>query len=117
MLKLCYYNPVTEELTEFNSNEEVCIAPHENTVRRYYLIGEGSPSHATLSITSSTENVEVRILEGKNYNDIYSFEDIETNNTITVFFAPYPSGVIPIDINVKSLTSQKGDYKIGIKIQ
>ena len=35
---LCYFDPETEQLNEFGSQEVLYITPFEESVRRYYLV-------------------------------------------------------------------------------
>lgn len=124
IMGFCYFDPETERLVEFNSNEEIYLTPYESTVRRYYLVVtsdmyNGSKlRYATLQFTSPSDDVEVRALEGLDtVNDRYNFDDVDINTSLTVFFNNHASGIIPIDVNLKSLTSVNGDFKLSVSIK
>lgn len=120
---LCYFDPVSEELVEFNNEEKIYLTPYENTVRRYYLvvsnpIYNGSRlQQATISVSSESEHVHVRVLEGLELHDKYSFEGVDVNNSVTMFFNNHPTGIIPIDINTQSTTAKGIKFSINISIR
>lgn len=123
VIGLCYFDPVTEKLVEFNSSEKIYLTPFENTVRRYYLVVtnpvyQGARlQYATLKVSSEYDDVSVRVLEGLEIvNDKYNFTDIDANNTITVFFNNHATGIIPIDINIESLTASNVQFRVDIAI-
>lgn len=122
-LGLCYFDPVSEKLVEFNNEEKIYLTPFENSVRRYYLVVSNPIyngtrlQYATIKVSSAYDDVTVKVLEGLEIvNDRYNYEDLEANNTITVFFNNYPSGHIPIDLNTKSLTSKNVKFTVDIEI-
>lgn len=122
-LGLCYFDPVSEKLVEFNSEEKIYLTPYENSVRRYYLvinnpIYNGTRlQYATIHVNSEYEDITVKLLEGLDVlNDKYSFESVTPNNTVTVFFNNYASGIIPLDINTKSSTASNINFNIDISI-
>lgn len=122
-LGLCYFDPVSERLVEFNSEEKIYLTPFENSVRRYYLvltnpIYNGTRlQYATIHVSTEYDDISVKVLEGLEVvNDRYNYEDIEANNTITVFFNNYASGIVPLDINTKSFTSKNVKFTISIDI-
>ena len=122
-LGLCYFDPVTEKLVEFNNEELIYLTPYENIVRRYYLVIMSDLyngiklQYGNIKFSSIYEEVEVKILEGLGtINDKYNFDDVEANNTITVFFNNYSTGIIPIDVNIKSLVSTHATFELDINI-
>lgn len=122
IIGLCYIDPVSEKLVEFNSDEKIYLTPFENTVRRYYLVVVDTLhrgirlQYATIKVSSEYDDIYVKILEGNTNNDRYNYDDVEANNSVTVFFNNYPNGIIPLDINIKSLTATNVQFSIDIGI-
>lgn len=123
---LCYFDPETETLKEFSPEELIHLNPYEHSVRRFYfvkntdLINNIRPVLAKISILSNSIDVEVKIGIGRErITSKYDFYDTEINNTSIVFFQEYPSGMIPIDLCMKSNTNKEidTDFTISIHIE
>lgn len=122
---LCYFDPETEQLNEFGSQEVLYITPFEESVRRYYLVKNSDfidnkkPIYASISVVSNNNDIELKI--GKGYErltDKAEFYDTEINNNLLIFFNEYSSGIIPLDFFFKSSSNHKveSDFSIKIKI-
>lgn len=122
---LCYFDPETEQLNEFGSQEVLYITPFEESVRRYYLVKNSDfidnkkPIYASISVISNNSDIELKI--GKGYErltDKADFYDTEINNNLLIFFNEYSSGIIPLDFFFKSNSNHKveSDFSIKIKI-
>lgn len=104
---LCYFNPETETLVEFNTSSTIPVLPYEDSIKRYYIVRDQSFSNVnTISITITSSNTDYIIKNIKGIVDPESsdFDSIPNNNTNVLFLSEHTSGVIPIDVYVKSNT-------------
>ena len=120
---LCYFDPETEQLNEFGSQEFLFVTPFEEIVRRYYLVKNSDiidnkkPIFASISFSSSNSDVTVKVAKGySRVTDRAEFYDIEANNELLIFFNEYSSGIIPLDIYTKSNSNRDIDSDFNIKI-
>lgn len=122
---LCYFDPETEQLNEFGSQEVLYITPFEESVRRYYLVKNSDfidnkkPIYASISVVSNNNDIELKIGKGfERLTDKAEFYDTEINNNLLIFFNEYSSGIIPLDFFFKSSSNHKveSDFSIKIKI-
>lgn len=123
---LCYFDPDTETLKEFSIDETIHLNPYEHSVRRFYfvkntdLINNVRPILANLSIVSNTSDIDVKLNIGRErITSKYDYYDTETNNTVIVLFSEFPSGMIPIDLYIKSNTNKEldTDFVFNISIE
>lgn len=122
---LCYFDPETEQLTEFGFREDLYITPFEESVKRYYLVKNSDfidnkkPIYASISLLSNNSEIEIKLNKGyERISDFAEFYDTEINNSIVIFFNEYSSGIIPLDFYFKSNSNAKveSDFTIKIKI-
>lgn len=120
---LCYFDPESEQLIEFGHQEDLYVTPFEESVRRYYLVknsdlvGGTRPLFASISITSNNSDLEVKLAKGPiRISDKAEYYDVEINNTLTLFFNEYPSGVTPLDLYFKSYSNTYLESDLDIKI-
>lgn len=120
---LCYFDPETEQLNEFGSQEFLYITPFEENVRRYYLvktsdsIDNKKPIYASISFTSENLDLSIKIAKGyQRVTDKAEFYDVSDNNELIVFFNEYSSGIIPLDVYIKSNSNRNIDSDFNVKI-
>lgn len=116
---LCYFDPETEALTEFSSQELIYITPFEESVRRYYLVkSSAEPSvFASVRIRSNSALMDLKVsVGGIRVTAKEEFIDLEVNNSLVVFFSEFPSGIIPLDVYFKSNANKKLESNFSIKI-
>ena len=89
---LCYFDPETEQLNEFGSQEVLYITPFEESVRRYYLVKNSDfidnkkPIYASISVVSNNNDIELKIGKGfERLTDKAEFYDTEINNNLLIF--------------------------------
>lgn len=120
---LCYFDPETEQLNEFGTQEYLYITPFEENVRRYYLVKNSDnidnkrPIFASVSIISNNSDIDIKVSKGyERVTDKAEFYDVEINNELLIFFNEYPSGIIPLDIYMKSNSNRNVDSDFNVKI-
>lgn len=120
---LCYFDPETEQLNEFGTQEFLYITPFEENVRRYYLVKNSDsidnkkPIFASIKITSDNSDIDMKVSKGyERVTDRAEFYDVEINNELLLFFNEYPSGIIPLDVYMKSNSNRNIDSDFNIKI-
>ena len=120
---LCYFDPETEQLNEFGTQEYLYITPFEENVRRYYLVKNSDnidnkrPIFASVSIISNNSDMDIKVSKGyERVTDKAEFYDVEINNELLIFFNEYPSGIVPLDIYMKSNSNRNIDSDFNVKI-
>lgn len=120
---LCYFDPETEQLNEFGTQEYLYITPFEENVRRYYLVKNSDnidnkrPIFASVSIISNNSDIDIKVSKGyERVTDKAEFYDVEINNELLIFFNEYPSGIVPLDIYMKSNSNRNIDSDFNVKI-
>lgn len=120
---LCYFDPETEQLNEFGTQEYLYITPFEENVRRYYLVKNSDnidnkrPIFASVSIISNNSDIDIKVSKGyERVTDKAEFYDVEINNELLIFFNEYPSGIVPLDMYVKSNSNRNIDSDFNVKI-
>lgn len=120
---LCYFDPETEQLNEFGTQEYLYITPFEENVRRYYLVKNSDnidnkrPIFASVSIISNNSDIDIKVSKGyERVTDKAEFYDVEINNELLIFFNEYPSGIVPLDIYMKSNSNRNVDSDFNVKI-
>lgn len=120
---LCYFDPETEQLNEFGTQEYLYITPFEENVRRYYLVKNSDnidnkrPIFASISIISNNSDIDIKVSKGyERVTDKAEFYDVEINNELLIFFNEYPSGIVPLDIYMKSNSNRNVDSDFNVKI-
>lgn len=118
---LCFFNPTSESLEEFTSDESIYLTPYEESVRRFYLVKTSQPlenNFAKLAIHSDTLGIELRAKVGEgSISNIQDFKDTPNNTEFFVFYGNYSSDIIPIDIYFKSTTALLVESKFLIKLE
>ena len=86
---LCYFDPETEQLNEFGTQEYLYITPFEENVRRYYLVKNSDnidnkrPIFASVSIISNNSDIDIKVSKGyERVTDKAEFYDVEINNEL-----------------------------------
>lgn len=102
---LCYYDPKTEQLKEFDPSVFIAVSPYEYSVRRFYI---AKPSgtiqgkvyrNLTVSVASSSTLVTQKIRIGpQEISRASDFVEHEENGSISIPLDMYPTGIIPVDI-------------------
>ena len=120
---LCYFDPETEQLNEVGTQEYLYITPFEENVRRYYLVKNSDnidnkrPIFASVSIISNNSDIDIKVSKGyERVTDKAEFYDVEINNELLIFFNEYPSGIVPLDIYMKSNSNRNIDSDFNVKI-
>ncbi len=113
---ICFFDPVTETLFEFNSNTKIPIYPMEESYRRFFIVRDG------INITFNTVTIQT-IVENSSYVSKLLFDkvqDINTvpeNNTIIEFFSNFPNGIIPFYLYIKSNSSSYLDVDLKLILE
>lgn len=113
---ICFFDPVTETLLEFNSNTKIPIYPMEESYRRFFIVRDG------INITFNTVTIQT-IVENSSYVSKLLFDkvqDINTvpeNNTIIEFFSNFPNGIIPFYLYIKSNSSSYLDVDLKLILE
>ena len=113
---ICFFDPVTETLLEFNSNTKIPIYPMEESYRRFFIVRDG------INITFNTVTIQT-IVENSSYVSKLLFDkvqDINTvpeNNTVIEFFSNFPNGIIPFYLYIKSNSSSYLDVDLKLILE
>lgn len=103
---LCFFNPETELLQEFDSNTTVPILPYENSIRRFYIVRDNfTVDINTVSITLmiESEGYTVKTIVGSDKNATEEdFESVSNSTMNVIFVSQHPSGIIPLDVLITS---------------
>lgn len=104
---LCFFNPETETLVEFSADSTIPVLPYEDSIKRYYIVRDQSLSNIntiSITMTSTNPNFIIKNIKGIIDPESTDFDSVPVNNTNVIFLSEYTSGVIPIDVYVKSNT-------------
>lgn len=103
---LCYYDPTTETLKEFDPSVSITVGPFEYSVRRFYIVKpndtiKGSNyTQIKLKVESGASVIQNKIKIGReNLLSIPSdFAEYGVNNEVIALFGHHTTGIIPVDI-------------------
>lgn len=101
----CYFNPETELLQEFDTSTSIPILPYEESIRRFYIVRDaytGSINTLKLTFLVASTDYEIKSIEAKEGVDVSDFKDIPKGNTNLIFLSEHPSGIIGIDVLIRS---------------
>ncbi len=112
---VCFFDPLSEALIEFNSNTKIPVYPSEESYRRFFIVKDSLESSFlalnTIALqTEATTDYTVKIVNDKSI-DISTVPD---NNTFIEFFSNYPSGIIPFYLYIKSNISSYIDVDLKL---
>ena len=113
---ICFFDPVTETLLEFNSNTKIPIYPMEESYRRFFIVRDG------INITFNTVTIQT-IVENSSYVSKLLFDKVQNintvpeNNTVIEFFSNFPNGIIPFYLYIKSNSSSYLDVDLKLILE
>lgn len=121
---LCFYEPRTEQLREFDNTVSIVLGPFERTVRRFYVVKpSGTIQGQTLSklkvkIEASSSSIEQKVKVGQEDLSIPSdFSEYQANNEIIILLSEYSTGIIPIDVLSHSLVPTNHTTSVSITLE
>ena len=112
---ICFFDPLSEALIEFNNTTKIPVYPSEEAYRRFFIVKDSVENSflALNTVTLQTQEAEdytVKIVNDKSI-DISTVPD---NNTFIEFFSNHPSGIIPFYLYIKSNTSSYADVELKL---
>lgn len=102
---LCFFNPETELLQEFDSNTTVPILPYENSIRRFYIVRDnytGDISTISITLMIESEDYTVKTKVGSDKTEESDFDNIPSSAMNVIYVSQHPSGIIPLDVMITS---------------
>jgi hypothetical protein len=116
---LCYFDPSSETLKEFSSSTSIPVLPYEESIRRFYILKDsGTIIGNTVSLTVTTQSSDYVVkntIAGLLDDD--EFDTINPNNVSIAFLSEFSSGIIPVDIYIKSLTYSLTNVVLNIQLE
>lgn len=115
---LCFFDPLDETLKEFNPTTRIPIYPEEKSERKFFLLKDDitlNPNIAILKVSNTSPYYTVKIAT----DQVLDFSNIPENNVVIDFFSKYPNGIMPVTIQIESLTTslEYTTLEIDIEIQ
>lgn len=105
---ICYFDPATEILKEFNTTTKIPVYPGEKSSRRFYIVKDDvniNPSNVLLKVRNTSSSYEVKISTEADVD----INTLPENNVVLEFFSKYPNGIIPFSLHImnKSTTLEE----------
>lgn len=120
---LCYFNPETDTLHEFNNDVRVVLGPFEESVRRFYIVKPSNTisnkvySYFRLRVEPSSPTFALKVRLGeRTLSSPESFSNIEGKEVVE-FFNNYVNGLIPIDFYTKNNSILEAEFHMDITIE
>lgn len=113
---LCFFDPFGETLKEFDATTKIPVYPMEKVVRRFYVVKDDYSilyNTITLKVTSNSNNYLIKASTIDNVD----FTLIPSNNTLIDFFSKYPTGIIPLNLYIESLSTNLEEVSLSIDIE
>lgn len=111
----CYFDPEDELLKEFNPTASLPIYPGEESKRQFYIVSDTmSIIYNTITVTARVQDVSYTIKTSLNYNE--DFDNVPSNNSITIFASQYVNGIIPVTLYIKNGKDTIEDVVMDIEL-
>lgn len=121
---MCYYDPKTEDLKEFDPSVVIHTGPFERSVRRFYLVKPSGTirgqlyTQAKIKVESQSPHVEHKVKVGLDNISIPSdFIEYDLNNEIIVLFSHHTTGVIPIDLYTRCNIANSLEATLALSLE
>ena len=101
---ICFFDPLTEVLLEFNETTRIPVYPTEACFRRFYIVKDSFDSHynvVSLKAYSVSSDYKIKTVPDK----VEDISQIPDGNVMIEFFSNYPTGIIPFYLYIESTTT------------
>ena len=101
---ICFFDPLTEVLLEFNETTRIPVYPTEACFRRFYIVKDSFDSNynvVSLKAYSVSSDYKIKTVPDK----VEDISQIPDGNVMIEFFSNYPTGIIPFYLHIESTTT------------
>lgn len=101
---ICFFDPLTEVLLEFNETTRIPVYPTEACFRRFYIVKDSFDSNynvVSLKAYSVSSDYKIKTVPDK----VEDISQIPDGNVMIEFFSNYPTGIIPFYLYIESTTT------------